>query len=129
MRSDQIQEAYDVHIHAHDVLLHAVLLQHVREMNEHDDCLSDSQQLQSNLALKAPEKIFKQVTLIAVQQNCLAIIAIVTMQTRKFYHTFRAEGKCDPPRQKTFLCLMAFSMWNAIRLISSKLDFNFELYI
>ena len=73
MRSDQIQEAYDVHIHAHDVLLHAGLLQHVREMNEHDDYLSDSQQLQSNLALKAPETIFKQVTLIAVQQNWLAI--------------------------------------------------------
>ena len=72
MRSDHIQEAYDVHNHAHDVLLHVVLPQRVKEMNEHDDCLNDSQQLQSNLASKAPERIFKQVFYIAVQQNLLA---------------------------------------------------------
>ena len=43
--------------------------------------------------------------------------------------TFLAEGKCDPPKQNTFLCRTAFSIWNAILLTSSKLDFNFALYI
>ena len=57
---------------------------------------------------------------------------VIRLDYNKLSHisfTFLAEGKCDPPKQNTFLCRTAFSIWNAILFTSSKLDFNFALYI